>query len=301
MTKPSALIVGGVSFNQIVHVPAFPGDQPGNVYSSERYTQPASTSMGKALNLAALGFRVTLIAQIGEDDGGRAIARALEGAGVRFLPIIDDRGTEQHLNLMRPDGARQSIFLSYRTFDPVVPLDLIATEVADHDVCVIDIINMARAALRPALEAGKPIWTDLHDYDGGDEYHADFLSAANAVFCSHEKLDDPAGYLRWLGREGKSPAMITQGREGAIGLDEDQALFHQPIWPGIEVTDTNGAGDAFFSGALFGHIAGEPLRTCAAFGAIAAGLCVQSRTLAHPALTPEHVRALHAAATTTPS
>jgi sugar/nucleoside kinase (ribokinase family) len=53
------------------------------------------------------------------------------------------------------------------------------------------------------------------------------------------------------------------------------------------VRDTNGAGDAFFAGFLFGHAQGYPLEQCLRLATLVGGLCVTSEELAAPALSPE--------------
>jgi hypothetical protein len=76
------------------------------------------------------------------------------------------------------------------------------------------------------------ISTNLHNWDGENPYHEAFAYRADVVFLSATALTDCPATLR-------------------------------------RIIDSNGAGDAFVSGFLFGHLAGEPVDTCLQYGAIA--------------------------------
>jgi sugar/nucleoside kinase (ribokinase family) len=52
------------------------------------------------------------------------------------------------------------------------------------------------------------------------------------------------------------------------------------------MTDANGAGDAFFSGFLFGWMKNEPLQKSMQLGAVCAALCIGSKQL-----SPENLSA----------
>jgi sugar/nucleoside kinase (ribokinase family) len=53
--------------------------------------------------------------------------------------------------------------------------------------------------------------------------------------------------------------------------------------------DSNGAGDAFTAGFLYGYTRQAGLKECLRLGTVTAGLCVTSPELAHPDLSPELV------------
>ena len=115
-----------------------------------------------------------------------------------------------------------------------------------------------------ALESGRPIWTDLHDYDGARSLHAPFIDAAEVVFVSHDRLAAPAAFLESMIQRGKRLAVCTMAGAGATAFDADRRWYEVPAEPVGQLVDANGAGDAFFAGVLFGVLSGVPLeRACA--------------------------------------
>ncbi len=53
-------------------------------------------------------------------------------------------------------------------------------------------MDFARDALPDALAADRTISTDLHDWDGRNDYHRDFATSADIVFVSASALPDDA-------------------------------------------------------------------------------------------------------------
>lgn len=74
---PSALIIGGVSWDSVIRVSELPGSQPQTVFAKAAWESVGSTGAGKALNLRRLGWATTLHAQLGDDDAGRLALQAL--------------------------------------------------------------------------------------------------------------------------------------------------------------------------------------------------------------------------------
>ena len=79
--------------------------------------------------------------------------------------------------------------------------------------------------------------------------------------------------------------------DGAIALDADGQWYEVPALTGIDVVDTNGAGDAFFAGVLFGVLEGVPLGAALRYGTVAAAMAVVSLELASTDLSAERLRA----------
>jgi sugar/nucleoside kinase (ribokinase family) len=77
------------------------------------------------------------------------------------------------------------------------------------------------------------------------------------------------------------------GVDGAIALDADGREYAVPAVPDVEIVDSNGAGDGFFAGTLFGVLDGAPLAVALRYGAIAGALAVTSPGLASANLSPE--------------
>ncbi|MGB1477050.1 MAG: carbohydrate kinase family protein [Marinobacter salsuginis] len=288
MTKP-ILILGGASLDTIIHLPALPTPEPQTIWPRESYRALGSTGAGKSLNLAALGQTVVFHTLLGGDPEGHQIQVALGHPGIRLLTEQTDAPTEQHVNLMSTDGKRISLFIQPPPEPEQVDWNQAQQALAECAVAVVNILGYTRSALPWLKASGTPIWTDLHDYDGHNSYHKPFIDAARAIFLSSDNLPDYRTTMEGLIARGKEFVVCTHGSEGATLLNKEGRWLEQPVMPVSGVVDTNGAGDAFFSGFLHRYLQGAELADCLRAGAICGALCVTSRELASPELSPERL------------
>jgi acarbose 7IV-phosphotransferase len=286
----SALVIGGVSWDTVVRVAALPDPRAQTLFSKDCYESVGGTGAGKALNLARLGWTTTLHCLLGDDYAGRCARAALEGAGIRLLAEPDGKGTERHTNLIADSGARLSIYTHYGTFEPDFDWSGLLAQALAHDVVIVNIANYARAMLRPLKSAGKEIWCDVHDWNGRDDYHRDFVSAADYLFMSSDNLPNWREALGALIAGGRTRlAVCTHGARGATAILPGGRSIEVPAVAVPEIVGSDGAGDAFMVGTLHGLLAGRPIEESLEFGALAGALCVQSRTLSSERLVaPGH-------------
>lgn len=281
MIAGSVFIAGPASWNTLVVLDRLPEPVPHMQFAEESWETVGGTSAGKALSLAALGREVRLHAVTATDEPGRRVRTALADARVP-VTWTDGPVTERHLNLMTRAGERVSLYLaspppSDGADDAVIEKAMRAT-----DVLVLDLAAEPLRLLPLARRTGRPIWTDVHDYDGEAEFHRPFLAAADAVFCNADRLDDPVAFLRSRVAAGSSLAVCTLGAEGAVAVDAAGEVHRVPAAP-VEVIDANGAGDAFFAGVLDAVLSGAPVPRALEAGARSAATVLRTRHL-HPAL-----------------
>lgn len=278
-------VVGPASWNQIVRLDRLPDPVPHTVVASDVWHTVGGTSAGKALSLAGAGREVVLSTQLAAGSPGDLVGSALTRAGVD-VRVEPAAVTEQHLNLMTAAGERLSVHLAHPPAGPDDPeRDARMRELmAGSAVVVLDLGAEPRRLVPTALAAGRPIWTDLHDYDGSASFHQPFLEAAEAVFMNADATSDPLDLLARCLRYGAAFAVCTLGADGAVALDRSGRTHRVAAVPAT-VVDTNGAGDAFFAGTLDAHLAGADLPEALASGAQRAALVLGSRHL-HPSLDP---------------
>lgn len=293
---PSALVIGGVSFNLMIYLGTLPAPVPHSVASRGFNETIGSTGAGKALNLCKLGFDTTLHAPVGDDANGRWVANYLAAAGVRFLYDIDPMGTQRHVNLMDASGRRVSIFIVPGTFEPAFDRARLAALLPGSDYVLLNISNYCRQLIPDIRAAGKAIWCDLHDYDGQNPYHDDFIAAADFVLLSSDALPGYRDFMARMIAQGKRLVVCTHGAQGSTALTAAGEWIETPIIAKYAPVDTNGAGDSFFVGLLYGHAQGLAVRQCLRLGTVASGLCVTTRELAFPGLSPALLRSEYAAA-----
>ncbi len=283
-------VLGGAAWNRMIHVDRLPASHPATVHPMWHHEAIGGAGAGKAMNLARLGIEVTLFAGIGDDDAGARLRDGLGRAGVDLRATVDPGGTAQHVNVMDASGGRVSYMLANGSAELVIDVGAIADSMASADVVVVDLAPWTPRALDLARASGRPMWTDLHDTDGTSGWRDAFIDAAETVFMSGDRLDDPEAYLRSLRERGKRLTLCTLGRDGAIALDADGRRYDVPAVPDVEFVDTNGAGDAFFAGVLFGTLEGEPVERSLRYGSVAAALAVASPELASEELTAALLR-----------
>jgi len=276
---PRVLVAGPASCNDIVYLPQLPQASSGTYFAQRAWTTLGGTSAGKALNLARLGAQVTLLTVLGNDDVSERVRRSLEAAGIRVVARESRSGQcERHVNLMTTDGERVSVY----THLPEPVTEWTRGDADEHlpqaDVVVADLAWHARPWVAWAQDAGVPVWTDLHDYDGASAFHAAF-ALADHVQMSSVALEDWRGFSERLAREQDGTVVVTHGARGSAAVGPDGSWAEVPGGR-VDVVDANGAGDAFFAGYLVAHLTGADVRGSLMAGAAQAEVCLGGPHLA---------------------
>lgn len=284
------LVIGGTTFDSIVYLDKLPQGNPQTLFASSPLNETlGSTGSGKALNLTKLGVDTTLHSVIGNDEYGHKIIKGLTNAGVDFKYDFDPLGTERHVNLIDPSGQRISIFVTWGSAQPALDLERLEQLIIQCDIVVLNIISYTKQLIKLIEKHQKPIWTDLHDYNLGNPYHAPYIEAANYIFVASDNLPDyRKTMLEWMAN-GKELVVCTHGRKGATALTKEGEWIEMPIISNYEFKDANGAGDSFFSGFLKAYLEGKSVSDCMKYATVVAGLCINSYELASESLSAELV------------
>jgi sugar/nucleoside kinase (ribokinase family) len=277
--RPSALVIGGASWNQLVYLDAFPDPHAQTVFARGHHETIGSSGAGKALNLAHLGWRTTLWALLGADDAGDRVRRGLSDAGVELIAVDDPAGTMRHVNLMDAAGDRISIFASTGTLDLVTDPHALTERALAADVVAVTIFEHCRGFLAPLKEAGVPLWIDVHDHDGENPYHADFVAAADHLQLSSVALPRWRSFAEDRLAAGAETVVCTHGSAGASVLTAAGWVDVAPVEV-ADVVDTNGAGDAWFAGFAAAWWTGADAAAAGGAGARAAAAAIGSPDLA---------------------
>jgi len=276
------LIAGPASWNRIVELDRLPEPVPHMQFALGDWETVGGTSAGKALSLASLGRAVTLHTLLGGDIEGDRVRDALAAAGVDLL-IGDGVATERHLNLMTRDGGRVSLYLATPQPRDDAPSPEAIDAMSDAAAIVLDLAPLSVALIPAARAAGRPIWTDIHDYDGTAEFHRPFIEAADAIFMNADGIGgDPLPFMERCITGGASLVVCTLGADGAVAVDARMLRHRVPAEP-VDVLDTNGAGDAFMAAVLDATLSGADVPDALRAGARHAASVLTTRHL-HPSL-----------------
>ena len=276
------LIAGPASWNRIVELDRLPEPVPHMQFALGDWETVGGTSAGKALSLASLGRAVTLHTLLGGDIEGDRVRDALAAAGVDLL-IGDGVATERHLNLMTRDGGRVSLYLATPQPRDDAPSPEAIDAMSDAAAIVLDLAPLSVALIPVARAAGRPIWTDIHDYDGTAEFHRPSIEAADAIFMNADGIGgDPLPFMERCIAGGASLVVCTLGADGAVAVDARMLRHRVPAEP-VDVLDTNGAGDAFMAAVLDATLSGADVPDALRAGARHAASVLTTRHL-HPSL-----------------
>ncbi len=270
---------------------------------------PAYSTGGSAanatFNAARLGLRSTFLGKLGNDELARIYRHAFEAAGVdgsRFK-----RGTSANarcLALVTPDAQRtmRTNLGAAMTLAPteVVPADFHGCRHAHIEGYLVFNRSLADAVLSAARTAGCTTSLDLSSFEvvnaSRDWLFGQFQSGIDVVFANEDEIralfeDHTSGFdvlAKRLSGHGVLAA-VKVGKDGAWIAHDGQLHRIAPVAV-ADVIDTNGAGDAWAAGFLYGHLKGWSLP---ASGALASFIGAETVMHMGPIIPDTHWQVLH--------
>ena len=172
------------------------------------------------------------------------------------------------------------MFANAGSHEFAIDIDPILPAIQKADLVSVTIVNYCRQFLPLLRTLGKSVSVDIHDYDGINPHHQDFIEAANYLFMSSVRMPGWREFLEQRVASGTKIAICTQGSAGASGLTADAGWVDIPAVAEENIVDTNGAGDAFYAGFMISWLAGQGLEAAMHRGAETAAAAVQSPDLA---------------------
>ncbi|WP_406049116.1 carbohydrate kinase family protein [Kribbella sp. NBC_00889] len=285
-------VIGGVGIDTIVRVPGLPLDDVETIHVEPVETYVGHTGHGVALGCHLLGLRTGLADVIGDDEEGYRIRKLYDDLRLPLHVAFHPSGTRRSVNLVTPDGRRLALYDGRHPAGLQVDPDLWRTSCAQAEHVHVSIMDFARQALPDALAWGCSISTDLHDWDGRNDYHKDFATAADIVFVSTSALTLDA--VDWILAKGRARLVVAMaGADGSYLHFTDRPPQHVPAveLPDRPVVDTNGAGDAYVAAFLARWLDGVGWHDAAVAGSIAGAWACGSRGTHTDLITAEELAA----------
>lgn len=254
-------VAGLINIETTLRIDGFPLD-----YAPVRYpffgVNSSVSGVGYNLSkaLVHLGHEVDLMALIGRDLKATMVRAALAEDGLYSEHVLAPlEHTPQSVIVYDGDG-RRAIHVDLKDIqEQTYPPDVAERLLAACDVAVLCNINFSRPLLRQAREMGTLVATDVHTIaDLHDAYNRDYMSAADILFMSDEKLPcSPPEWARRVLDEFPNVQIvgIGMGRHGALlAVRRDNYLATLPAVTTRPIVSTIGAGDALFAAFLHSYV-----------------------------------------------
>ena len=268
-------------------------DYADDLRDADRYRRFVGGSPANlAMNLARLGRSVALTATVGQDVTGEMLIDELVAAGVSTATIRRVVAPTTMILVTKSKGTSE--FEAYRSADVQIgeeqlPASTLSRVKIFHTTAFALSREPARSSLLSAAETvvahggrlsidvnyAKKIWPDrlealwtISQYIGlggeGDQGTLVKCSEVDYLRLFDETPEDNQEAGERLQDMGAGVVCLTLGEKGCYVL-HDGGEFSLPARP-IDVMDTTGAGDAFWSGFLAAHLSGKDWQICAEAG-----------------------------------
>ncbi len=249
--------------------------------------EPAYATGGSAANstynAARLGLRATFLGKLGHDRLATIYRQAFEKAGVdgsRFKKA--DQPNARSMIMVTPDAQRtmRTCLGAAMTLAPteISPLDFAGARHAHIEGYLVFNQALADTVLASARAAGCTTSLDLSSFEvvnaSRDWLFGQFRRGLDIVFANEDEIralfQDTTSEFSDLARKLAGHgvlAAVKVGKDGAWIARDGELHRINPV-PVADVIDTNGAGDAWAAGFLYGYLRGWTLPQCGALASL---------------------------------
>jgi len=250
-----------------------------------------------AENLVYLGLNTKLISVIGDDANGRQLKTHAQYIGLDILDslFLKNQPTSVHLAIM-DEHNDMALGLSAMSVYDQMNLAFIKKKsaVLEKATCIVLDTNIPKAILDEVATkyASKKLFLDavagskaLRAKDTLPFLYLLKVNRLEAEILSDIKINTPNDIYRianYFLKKGVKNLCITLGSEGAFYKNKKMRGKIKPLE--VDIINTNGAGDAFMSGLIFGELQGFTLKESAHLGMTCAAITVGHEDNNHPDL-----------------
>lgn len=245
----------GIDTNVYLHNLEIDFNREGNFTDNIDYLGQAG---GYAVSIgAALGYKMGLIAAIGDDYHGIYIKQKLIERNIPTKGLfVDPMGTKRSINIINKQGIRKNFYDGKGSMEIKAPDHLSAHFLCSTKIFHVNIVNWTRYLLKDIKKSGSILSVDLQDLQTvADPYRLDYIQAADFIQFSAtdiKELEPIVNKLLELNPDAKY--LIGRGKDGCDYFDNNHWVKYSNLEFGNLVVDTNGAGDSLAIGFLTGHL-----------------------------------------------
>lgn len=248
------------------------------ISSKEKMFIPAGSPANVVYGASYLGLYTALIGTIGNDVHGKRYIKSLEEANIiPLLNVIDGPSGICYI-LVSPDGERSSV-VNIGVAEEY-SFDLSHLEAKIFHTSAYELRSnpeKVKEAIHHAKNVGTKTSFDLSDPDLVKRTSLEeVLNKIDILFTTEQEAteligDKPSKALKELSKI--CPVVIMKkGKKGSV-IRQGKTNYNIPVYK-IKIVNTNGAGDAYAAGFLFGLVKEHPLEECGHIGSkFAARVC----------------------------
>ena len=308
MCSKSVFVIGGaVADLSVVGADPSVFRRPSTPVEAIRFS-PGGDAMNESSVLARLGSRVSLLTLLGEDEMGKLLLDRCRLWGIDTSPtaVRREEVTSINLVLVDPEGERRFVTVKDSSLRRLAPEHVLP---AAEKLTGEEIVSFASLFVSPCFGVreleelfgrikakGCTLCADMTRRKNGEtaEDMAPALRWLDVLFANEEEAvlltgkATPEAAAQCLHACGVSHVVVKLGKRGGFYAGEEGS-FAFPACPARATVDTTGAGDTFAGSFLHALSRGEELRSCLAFAAAAASLCVEQLGCASEGLSREAV------------
>ncbi len=255
---------------------------------------PGGVCRNVAENLARLGVDAQFVSMVDDTAMGRYVRDRLSALGIdtrhviaadrgmgMWLAVLDENGDLRGSISRQPDFKVLEQYLREHGEAIVSASDGIVLEF-DMNAAIADVV------MRLAAEHDKPVYSVVGNM-GVILRHPEYLRHVACFICNEIEAgrlfgrelagltpEDMLPLLVQVSRDAGIPAMVlTMGPDGAVYVDHRTGEFGRCPAVSVNMIDSTGAGDAFFSGAVAALARKLPLSQAVRVGAQLAARTLQ--------------------------
>jgi sugar/nucleoside kinase (ribokinase family) len=262
---------------------------------------PGGCAANTAACVIALGGTASFMGRVAKDKIGEMSLRQMRELGIRYTGAPDTTpgaGSTRVFALITPDSERT--FASYYGVqEDLSEKDLDEQAILNSRFMYLDgyALNSRLgketflAAAEIAHRGGNSVVfspSDISILRNYPDAVSAVISVTDIIFCNEQEAQYMTGFgdidsILTAFRARYSGGAITAGEKGAYVFDDRGVVLVPAVVPPGPVTDTNGAGDAFVGGFLFGLSRDMPIEKAGRLG----NVCAAS-IITHPGARPVH-------------
>jgi sugar/nucleoside kinase (ribokinase family) len=279
---PQVAVLGAAALDWVARVRELPA-RDGIAYADQYDPMPGGTGGNVAVGVARLGQSVRFLGVLGGDEGGRILLQAFTEAGVDTHAVRINRDQRSAACFIAIDGQGERLIFSlggvalYDKPEQVQPAWLAGVRV----LFIADAYAEVAAAAMDCLDQEAIVVFNPGGLmaSAGEDYLRPIVNRSHVLIASRGESETMTGIAeieaaaRELSRRGPQVVMVTLGSRGALVLERGE-LAYVAAFPAQAVVDTTGAGDAFTSGVLAGHLEGWTWVEAARLGCAVASIKV---------------------------